>query len=153
MQLIDREKGHHADLIRHYNEECCVSRCLNELSLRVDLFPIDVEQVQTINDVSDHAEKGRCDGHKRDRGTEEDADCENGQRLRVEVPIEEVVLLVPEPRLKILVDLSSHIGEPGGKVTKGQIRKLEHVVSGSEDASLQDKGYKKHAIFSHVEFT
>ena len=112
LQLLDREEGHHADLIGYNDEEGRVGRCLDQLTLRVNLFPVHIQQVQAVNHVAQHAEKGSCQSDKRDGSTEKDANRHNCQRLGIEVPIVEVVLLLPEPGFKVLIDLPSHIRKP-----------------------------------------
>ena len=129
LQLLDREEGHHAHLVRDHNEERNVCGSLDELALAVNLFAVDVEQVQTVDGVSNHAEKGCGDGDERDCRAEKDADGEDGQCLGVEVPIVEIVLFLPQPGLEVLIYFAAHVGQPRRKVAESEIGQQKHVVS------------------------
>ena len=63
--------------------------------------------------MSQSTEEGSCNGDQGDRSAEEYADSEHSQHLRIEVPVEEVILLMPKPWLVVLVDFASHISKPG----------------------------------------
>ena len=58
-----------------------------------------------------------------------------------------------QPRIVVLVDLTTHVCEPWAEVGGQEITNLEQVERRGVHSCLQNKRDKEHAILTHVELT
>lgn len=133
------------------DQDCCICCCLDKITLRIDLFSIDVQEVKTVNNVPQKAKESSCDSDQWNRSTKEDADGDDGESLRVKISVVEVILLLAKPWLVILKDLAAHICEPRTEVRGKEVANLEQVEGRGVDSGLKDERDEEHAVLTHVE--
>lgn len=73
LQIVGGEVGHHATLIADHHKEGRVRGSLNHATLWVNLFAVDVQKIETVDQVTQKTEEGSCNWNERNGGTEKDA--------------------------------------------------------------------------------
>ena len=112
---------------------------LEHLPRRVDLLPIDCQQVVGVDQVPEAEEEEAAERDERDEDREDDDDREDGQFLCIVETIEEDHAFSSPPRVGIVDILAAIVCEPGGQESGQNLSRPDKVDAKRKACVLDDK--------------